>query len=480
MQLGKEGHKELTAEHPIVARKIQKSLKLSLKDSAINSGSVALGLSYISPFAMAMKATSSQIGILDAIINLLPNLVQLKGASLLKFFSRRGLVRTTSLIKAFLWIPIILTGYFFYIGIPNMVWILIGLVGLYYSVSAIYQVAWFSWMGSIVPEEKRGDYFSKRNYIAGLSGLFFMIVGAVILDSLKKIGEVRGDVLGFTLIGFGILFVFSSFFRLWSRKIVSGQYEPKIHIRKKDDMQLKKFVLEKMTSTPFGKFVLYNSLLKLVVAISSPFFAVYMLRNLGLSYLWFILITVASVGFQLIFMPLMGKISDRFGNVVLMRICSSIMFLIPFSWFMTSLFQSELTIKLYLLIIPSLIGGFTWAGYDLATNNYVYDAIKARRRGYALSFLNLFGGIGTFLGALIGSLIAGLSLSFMNSILLIFLVSGIGRFLVPAIGLRHLEEVRPVKKFSYNYMIREFAPVQGIVRETHSHEHLIKRVEHHI
>ena len=472
--------KEVTVDHPIVARKIQNSLNLSLNEAAVNSGSTALGLSYISPFALAMNATSSQVGMLDAVINLLPNIVQLKGASLISLFSRKKIINITSLIRAFLWIPIILTGYFFYIGVAHMVWVLIGLVGLYYCVSSIHQVAWFSWMGSIVPEEKRGDYFSKRNYVAGLAGLFFMIIGAVILDSMKRIGGIRGDVLGFTLVGFGILFVMSSLFRLWSKRILSKQYEPKIHIRKKDDMQLKKFIFEKMTTTPFGKFVLYNSLLKLTAAIASPFFAVYILRNLEFSYFWFMLIIVASVGFQLLFMPLMGKMSDRFGNVLLVKICSSVIFLVPMLWLLAPLFESEVAIKVYLLIVPSIISGFAWAGYDLATNNYVYDAVRSRKRGYALSFFNLFSGIGIFVGALIGSVIASLSITFMNPILFIFLVSGIGRLLVPVIGLKHLEEVRPVRKFYSHYMIREFAPVQGIIRETHSLEHLVKKVEHQI
>ncbi len=471
--------KEVGVEHPIVAKKIQNSLNISLKEAAVNSGSTSLGLSYISPFALAMNATSSQIGILDAVISLLPNIVQLKGANLLRYFSRNKLVNITSWIKTLLWIPIILTGYLFYIGVPHMVWALIALVGIYYSVSSVHQVAWFSWMGSLVPEERRGDYFSKRNYVAGLFGLFFMILGAIILDSFKKIGQVSGDIVGYTLLGFGILFLMSSIFRMWSKNLLLKQYEPRIHIRKKDDMTLKIFI-QRMRETSFGKFVLYNSFFKLAAAIASPFFAVYMIRNLGLSYFWFMIITVASVVFRLIFMPLIGKISDKFGNVLLMKISSGVIFLIPFAWIASTLFVTEISVKIYLLLVPSMISGFAWSAYDLAENNYIYDSIKSRRRGYALSFMNFFGGIGLFIGASIGSILAILPITFMNPILFIFLVSGIARFLVPMIGIRYLEEVRSVKKFSPQYIIREFAPARGIVQEAHHLEHLVKNVEHNI
>ena len=471
--------KEVGAEHPIVARKIDESLDLSVREGSLASVSTGFGLSYFSPFALAMNATSAQVGILYAITSLLPSIVQLRTSNLLRRFSRKKLVLRGLLGKILLWIPILVSGLLFYLGVPHMVWAFIGLVGLFYALTAISHPAWFSWMGSLVPEERRGKYFSRRNRAAGFFGVLTMIIGAIILDMSKGIGVYFGDVVGFTLLGFGILFVFSALVRIWSMVLLKRQYEPRIKIRERDYFSCWQF-LRKCVETPFGRFTLYRGALSFVVAIAGPFWAVYMLRDLGFSYVWYILVTVSSIVFQLVFLPLLGKVSDRFGNVRLMRICSWFIVATPLLWLGSALIENGLLLKVYLLFVPAIVGGFAWAGYNLAVNNYVYDAVSGPKRTFGLTYMNLIVGVGMFLGAGLGSLIAWIGVSFMNPLLFIFGISAVGRLLVAVVGLKFLKEVRHVKRFSSNYLIREFRPVQGIVREVHNFEHLVSKVEHHI
>ena len=149
-------------------------------------------------------------------------------------------------------------------------------------------------------------------------------------------------------------------------------------------------------------------------------------------------------------------------------------------WLISSLINSDMWVKIYLLFVPAIVSGFAWAGYNLATNNYVYDAVGQKKRGFGVSYMNLLVGVGTFIGASIGSLIAWIGVPFMSTILFIFFVSGIGRFLVAVFGVKYLKEVRHVSKFSSHYLIKEFRPMQGAVREIHHLEHLVENVEHYI
>jgi len=465
--------------HPIVQKKIDESLKLSVRDGAFASVSSGFGMSYLSPFALAMNATSSQIGILHAIIGLIPSIVQLKTSKLIEKFSRKKIVLWGVMIRVLLWIPIILTGVLFYMGVPYMIWVLIALVSLLYTFGAINNPAWFSWMGSLVPEKGRGKYFAKRNRIAGFFGLVTMIVGAIILDFTKSMGASRGNILGYTLLGFGILFVLATSTKLWSWTLLKKQYEPKLKVRKKDGFSLWQF-LRTAPSNPFGRFVLFRGVLSIAIGIASPFWTVYLLRNLGFSYIWFMAIIVSSTVFQLLFLPLLGKVSDKFGNIKLIGICSGLMFLVPVLWVVSTLITSDINLKIYLLFVPAMISGFAWAGYNLATNNYIYDAVSTPKRSFGVSYMNLLVGVGAFVGASIGSLIALIGVSFMNTLLFIFLISAIGRLLVPVIGLKYLREVRNVKKFSSQFLIKEFHPMQGIVREIHYLGHLVKKVEHYV
>jgi len=475
----KTSFEKLRASHPIVAKKVRKSLDDSVKEGAIASVSSSTGVSYFSPFVLAMNATSSQIGVLYALTNLIPSLVQLKAPSLLGKYSRKKIVTTSLFFRILLWFPILLAGFLFYLGVPGMVWTSIILIGIAYGVTAIAFPVWFSWMGSLVPREERGSYFSRRNRLVSLSGVLTLIFGAIILDASKRVGALLGDVLGFTLLGFGILFLFAVISRIWSLRLLKKQYEPRLKIRKKDNFSFFDFI-KKAPETPFGRFTLFRGVFSVALGISGPFWAVYMLRNLGFSYVWFMSVTVSVVVFQLIFLPLLGKFSDRFGNVRLMRLSSILIVLNPFLWFASSFIMDPAMVKIYLLLVPSLTSGFGWAGYNLATNNYIYDSVGPRKRSFGSSYLNLIVGLGIFAGAGIGSLIVGIDFSIMDSILVTFLVSGIARLIVVMFGLKYLREVRHVKKFSSEFFIREFEPVKGIVREVHHLNGLVKKVEHYI
>ena len=50
------------------------------------------------------------------------------------------------------------------------------------GVGAIAGPAWFSWMGDLVPKEKRGKYFGKRNRILQAVTIITMLTAGFLLD----------------------------------------------------------------------------------------------------------------------------------------------------------------------------------------------------------------------------------------------------------------------------------------------------------
>jgi len=66
-----------------------------------------------------------------------------------------------------------------------------------------------------------------------------MIIGAIVLDGTKRVGANLGDVVGFTLLGFGLIFTFAGIARLYSWDLLRKQYEPRLKVRKKDYFTLK-------------------------------------------------------------------------------------------------------------------------------------------------------------------------------------------------------------------------------------------------
>jgi len=471
--------RKVSADHPIVKKKIERSLDLSVKEGAVASVSTGFGTSYFSAFALALNASAAQVGILHAIVNLLPSLMQLKTAKLIRESSRKAIVLRMVFWRVLLWFFIIGSGVLFYYGVWWMSWAFILLAGIAYSLTAVANPLWFSWMGSLVPEARRGKYFSKRNRVIGVFNIVTLICGAVILDYAKGVGAVYGDVLGFTLLGFGFLFFVAGVARAISWFILKAQYEPRLKIRKKDYFSFGDFLCD-VRKTPFGKFCILRFMLNFVVGVASPFFIVYMLEYLDFSYVWYIGISVSSVVFEVMFLPLLGKVSDNFGNVSLMRISLWGISGTALAWTFSGLVPIEY-LKIYLLLVPGIFGGFGWASHNLAVNNYVYDALNSRKRSFGLSYMNLFAGIGTFSGAIVGTMLAWINVSFGNPMIFIFAVSAVGRVLLAFFGKSLLVEVRGVKKFYVRFLVDEFGPAHTLVKEIHHVEDVLTgEAEHYV
>ncbi len=453
--------KKLDENNPEIKRKINKSLNLSIKEGSFAMGMYGLGTSYFAPYAIALKATASQIGFLNALVWLLPSLIQLKASRLIEKFRRKTIVNISIILQNLMFIPIIIYGIFFS---QTSIWILIVLIALFYGLGAAAGPAWFSWMGSLVPENQRGRYFAKRNKITGFFGLIFMIAGALILDKFKHAGMI--------MLGFGILFSLAFIFRLISISLLYKQYEPKIKVTKRDYFSLWQF-LKKAPKTPFGRFVFFDAIFRIAVNIAGPFFAVYMLTNLGFSYIIYMVIVISATIFQLIILPVLGKVSDRFGNITLLKLSTLAVSIIPFLWIISPN-------PIYLILVPQLVSGLGWAGFTLSTNNYIYDSVKEEKRGIGITYFNLLSGLGMFIGASIGGSLALLNINFMNNILFIFLISGILRFLVASILSRSLQEVRKVRKFNPQFILKEFHPVRGLIKDFNSMNHEFTKTFHFI
>jgi len=456
--------KQVPENHPLVQKKIEKSLNISIKEGSLASVVNGLGASYLTPYAIALNASSSQIGILNALTNLLPSLIQLKASKLPEKFSRKKIVILSVLFQALMFIPIILAGFLFMFNFISTAWIIIALITLFYSLGAIAGPAWFSWMGSLVKKDERGRYFAKRNRITGFFGLITMVAGGFALQYFKTAGIV--------LIGFSILFFISMIVRLISLAFFAKQYEPKLKVHKRDYFTFFQF-LKKAKQTPFGRFAWFTTIMKIAVNIGSPFFAVYLLSDLNLGYGWFMGIAVSGALFQILFYPILGKFSDRFGNIKLLKISSVAIAIIPILYLVSKN-------PYFLITIPEILNGFGWAGFNLATNNYVYDAVRQEKRSFGITYFNLLNGIGLFIGAGIGSLIALANVPFMNILLFIFLISGIARLAVAFFFSDYLKEVRHVKRFSYQFIYKEIRPVQGFVREIHNLNNLRYKFMHFV
>ncbi len=416
-------------EKQIIKNKKEKTMKLSVKEGSATAFMSGAGEAYIVPYALALNASNIQIGFLTSFVNLFGAASQIVGGKLGYYFERRKILLFSVFLQATMWLLILGLGILVWKGIINgySATILLVLYCLYAIIGNISGPAWFSLMGDIVPEKKRGDYFSKRNKIVLSIASIVTLIAAFFLDYMKSLNLI--------LWGFAIIFATASLGRYISAFLFTKHYYPKNKLKKESYFGFFQF-LKKSYKNNFGRFVIYVGLINLATNFSAPFFAVYMLRELHYSYTWFTIITLSAAGFTVWSMPIWGRVGDRFGNRKLLAIGSSI---IPFSSLLWLISKNPIVI----IFTAQLAAGIGWAAFNLAASNFIYDAVSSQRRSICVAYFNSINGIGIFIGASLGALFAQYAHpQFMNLFLLIFLISGIARALVVIIFLPKIKEVR--------------------------------------
>ena len=399
---------------------------------------------YITPYALAMDATTTQIGFLTAIPYLAMILMQLIAPTLTeRAGSRKRFILAGAFMHSLIWLPILLIPFIFH---THQVWWLILFVTLCVAFDSMGNAPWNSMMADLVPEQVRGRYFSFRTRISALVALVLSFAAGGILQLLTK-----NIFLAFSMIFAGALI--SRFFSAW---FLSQMIEPPVVASKSKQASILQ-LSRTLSSTNIGKFIVFNALLIFTTNLASPFFSVYMLSDLKFNYLTYFIATAIPTLITLLCIPFWGKIVDRNGNVKVLRVTMLFIPLLPILWLVSK--------SPYYLCGVQVLSGFAWAGCNLAVSLFLYVATRAENRTRYIALNNVLMFSGVSLGALLGGILAPhVPLILMNNLLTIFLISGVARILVVLIFLPRISEVRPVAEASVSEILfggPQFSRVRG-------------------
>lgn len=416
-----------------------RSLKHSLKDAAAFATMTGLGETYLSAFALFLKATTPQIGLLASLPPLIASLAQPLSAWIgQKTGHRRRLILTGAGLQAFSWLPVLLLPLIFpAYALP----LLIASVVLYYGGAHLGAPQWSSLMGDIVPERRRGRFFGLRTRIVTITSFIALMTGGTLLHLFQGSGS--------TLEGFVILFLAACVARLVSVYHLYRMKDPGGHVAAME-IPLGQGWWTRLRQSNAVRFSTFFAMMQFGVAIASPFFTVYMLRDLNFSYLAFTLNTGTAILAQFLTLNQWGRISDVFGNRRILIVTGIFIPLMPLLWTVST--------DLWYLVMIQALSGFSWAGFSLAAGNFVYDLIAPNRRATYLAIHNVLANIGIFLGAMLGGYlglvmpkefsIGGIDIEWVSPLFGVFILSTIVRIVVVVVLLPRLREVRNVRHIS--------------------------------
>jgi MFS family permease len=404
---------------------VRKSLRNSVFDGSAYSVMLGLTQNYITPFALTMKATTQQIGFLTSVPNFTMAAAQFAAPALSeRIGSRKGFILPLVVMHALMWLPILLVPYLFQ---TRQVWWLIAFVTLSTAFDSAVNPAWGSMMADLVPTQMRGRFFGLRNRITAFVSMAFSYAAGGILQLLT----------GNTDLAFTIIFVGAAASRLVSFYFLSKMSEPLSPATEKrgHDSMLK--MARGLFSTNIGMFIMLCALMNFSATVAGPFFSPYMLVDLRMNYIVYTVLNsvagLATVGS----MTWWGKRIDRAGSIKVLKITSLFVPFVPIGW---ALYRS-----LWWLAIMQVFSGFAWAGFQLASGVFIFDAAPAQNRTRYIALYNSLIYFGVTLGSLTGGIVAPHLPPVMGSYFpTIFIVSGVARLAVSLFFLRRINEVRDV------------------------------------
>ncbi len=415
----------------------EQSLRHSVRDGVAYSFMAGAGETYLSAYALFLKATTAQISWLAAFPSLLGSFAQLFSAWLASHTGRRkAIILSGVLLQTLMWLPIIWLPYFF----PgHAVTILIVCVALYFTGGHLATPVWNSLMGDLVPERRRGRFFARRGRLMSIT-TFIALAAAGLMLHFGKTGD-------HTRLAFALVFSLAALARLYSAIQLARMHDPKPVPRPLD---LPTFTVwwTGLRASPFARFTLFLAIMNFTVAIASPFFTVFMLRDLQFSYLQYMTSLAFAVLLQFTTLGLWGRLGDIFGNRMVMLVTGGIIPVFPVLWLVSTNFW-------YVLVLQSL-GGVCWAGFSLSSSNYLYDVAAPERRAVFSAVHNVLSSLAIFGGALLGGFLSlvvpehvslfGHEMTWTSSLWGVLAVSTLARAVAALTFLPRLREVREVRR----------------------------------
>lgn len=428
-------------------KEIERTKKLSVVEGSFSVLQTGFGTNHLTPYAIALGGSNPHlntfIGLISSLPSVLGNAAQLTTHRLMKRYSRKNIISLFAFLQALMWIGIISAGTaLLFLSISSTISLTILLVSysLLIFFGAIAGPAWVSLMKDVVTT-KRGAYFGRRNVITGTISLTTFVVAGLILNKIST---------PYMLYGFFVFFTIAFIGRSISAFLFSKHYSPKIELQ--DDLYFSFFQFgKKMLFNNFGRFTVFIALFSLAKAIASPFFSVYMLKNLEFSYLQWTAVVFSSSIATLIFSPRWGKFSDKYGNIRSMRITGAVIPILPLLWvFSIPILNAYGKTTLFItLCLVEFFSGALWSGFNLSSSNFIYDTVTSQRTAICYAYYGLINSIGVLIGATIGGFIASKEIFFFGygAIVLTFVISGIVRGIVYLTMMTRLKEVRKVKEW---------------------------------
>lgn len=424
------------ASQPQPPQALEPGRRFGVRDGLFQAVTQGGGEQYLSAFALLLQATPLHLGILSALPQLFGTWAQILSVKVSHWFPNRKSQVTWGIAgQSAAWIPIVALPLLW----PHLgPWLLIAGAALYFACAHFTSPAWNSFITDLLESNERGSYFARRSQIMAVVSFLSLCFGGALLTQFEQAHRLW--------VGFAVMLLAAGLCRSCSIPYLSKVTDVP-HPELENGRTGFRTFLRTGVSRNFRQFLLFSSLMHLAVLIAGPFFVIYLLQDLHLSYWEYGIWLAAAIIGQFVTLPAWGQFGDRFGNKALLSFTGLLVAVLPMLYLLSTAWP--------FLVMVNFFGGVIWAGLGLGLNNYVFDAVEPVDRAKAVAVSSTVNAIGWAMGTLIGSWLIGtvpatlqfgvVDLHPASNLPFIFFLSGVLRLVVSGALLRTFHEPRAVE-----------------------------------
>ena len=361
-------------------RAVNRTLRLSIAEGSLTqtflnwtTGSVLIG------YMLHFGASPTEIGLVSSV----PLLAQASSpfAAWLAGFAARlkGLTVIAALLGRLCWV---LAAFLPQLGLADE--LRVPFLVMLVSVSSFFQASvgtlWTGWMGSVVPEDRRGRYFGLRAGVVGVVGTLANFAAGWVLDRLNA------------PLSFQLVIAAAVVLALVGVSLYLYHYEPPA---KTERHSLGEILNIPWRDPNFRKFLLFGSYWQASVLVAAPFVIPYFLSHLQMTFTQIALWGAVAASTALVTNPLWGRVADRYGNKAVLAIGSFLAgSLLPLTWLIAA------PERLWPIWVGGVMDALAWGAVGPALFNLLLvSAPKSDRLPYVAMF-SLVTGVAGFVGGL--------------------------------------------------------------------------------
>lgn len=366
------------------SRSIDRDLTFSIGDGAAYGLMVGLGETYVSAFALAIGLGEVYTGLLASLPILFGSLIQLVSPwGVRQFQSHRKWVVFCAGMQAACFIPLIVAAW---LGRIDRVSLMI-VASVYWAASLGTGPAWNTWMGATVPAALRATFFARRARLNQAMIFVGFLGGGLALQAGRMAGRRETELM---FIG---LFAVSLMARALSTICLSMQGETRPDVQSLRDLN-GKVIRARLLTGDSGRLLMFAVVMQAGVFFAGPYFAPYMLRELGMDYAKYAVLLGLSFVTKFLCLPYWGRFAHQFGAQRMLWIGAVGIVPLAGGWLISTNF--------YYLMALQAFGGAAWGAYELAILLLFFETIPARERTGILTWYNLANSAALAVGSLLG------------------------------------------------------------------------------